>query len=187
MRILFALILAMAALPAYAHPGHGVMTGFLAGFAHPFSGLDHLLAMIAVGLWSATSARRVWLAPLSFATLLLLGAVLSATGWLILPAQESMIAASVLLLGLLVMTGARLPDTASALLIGGFALFHGAAHGQELESGLALAGMVAATALLHLSGIAIGLQLKTAELMTWRRGIGAGIAMAGAGLVLELL
>jgi len=184
LRNFLALPLALAALPAAAHAGHAAEThGFLAGLAHPFTGLDHLLAMLAVGLWSATTARRVWLAPLVFAVVLLLGALLTANGPFI-PAVEPLVAASVLVLGLLVMARVRLHEAISALLVAGFALFHGAAHGAELGAGLALAGMVMATALLHGAGIVAGHWLSPRS-RWWQRGIGACIALAGAGLALN--
>lgn len=141
MRKFLLLLLVAAALPAAAHPGLGRETvGFLAGFTHPASGVDHLLAMLAVGFWSATATRRIWRTPLVFATVLLLGALL-ALGGLTFPAVEPMIAASVLLLGLMVMSRVQLPEPAASLMIASFALFHGAAHGDELGAGSALAGM----------------------------------------------
>ena len=180
------LLLTFAALPALAHPGHGSETiGFLAGLAHPFTGLDHLLAMLAVGLWSATTTKQIWLAPLSFAGMLLIGALLAMNG-LALPAVEPMIAASVLVLGLLIVARIRLPELASGALVGGFALFHGAAHGVELGESAALIGMVIATAVLHSAGIGTGLLLKARSLW-WQRGIGAGIALTGAGLAFNLV
>lgn len=182
MRKLIALLLiCFASFPVFAHSGHvGQSVSFMDGFIHPFIGLDHLLAMFAVGLWSAMATRRIWLAPVSFAVTLLIGALLAQNG-LILPAIEPIVAASVLLLGLLVMARSHLPEAATAVLVAGFALFHGAAHGQELNTSIALAGMVLATALLHCLGIAVGLQLKSSNLW-WQRIAGAGIALAGAGL-----
>lgn len=186
MRIVIATLLLLAALPVSAHPGHGPdIIGFVAGFEHPFTGLDHLLAMLAVGLWSATTTRRIWLAPLIFASVLLVGAQLAANG-LVLPAIEPMIAASVVVLGLLVMARVRVPDFASALLVGSIALFHGAAHGVELGVGAALLGMLIATALLHGVGIMAGLLIKTKN-SWWLRGIGAGTALIGASLALNAI
>lgn len=185
-RIVLAMLLTISALPALAHPGHGAETiGFLAGLAHPFTGLDHLLAMLAVGLWSATTTRRIWRAPLSFAGMLLIGALLAVNG-LALPAVEPMIAASVLVLGLLIMARVQLPESVSVLLVGSFALFHGAAHGVELGVNIALAGMMIATALLHGAGIGAGLLLKVRSLW-WQRGIGAGIALTGLGLAVNVI
>jgi urease accessory protein len=186
MRKLIAPLLLLAALPAFAHSGHAEQAvSFMDGFIHPLTGLDHMLAMFAVGLWSATMTRRIWLAPVSFAVTLFIGALL-AQGGLALPAVEPIVAASVLLLGLLVMTRSHLPEPATVVLVAGFALFHGAAHGQELSAPIALAGMVLATALLHCMGIAVGLLLKSRSLW-WQRIAGAGIALAGAGLTVGLM
>lgn len=186
MRYLMTAVLLLTASPLWAHPGHGEPTmGFIAGLLHPLTGLDHLLVMIAVGLWSATTSRRILLAPLSFAVMLLVGAVLAQAG-LALSAVEPVIVASVLLLGLLVMTRRHFPDWAAAVLVAVFALFHGVAHGQELASPLALGGMVLATALLHGFGIAAGLLLKLHSVWL-QRTVGAGIALAGTGLAVGLL
>ncbi|MFA7238897.1 MAG: HupE/UreJ family protein [Sulfuricellaceae bacterium] len=186
MRKLIAPLLLLVTLPAFAHTGHAEQSvSFMNGFIHPLTGLDHMLAMFAVGLWSATTTRRIWLAPVSFAATLLIGALL-AQGGLALPAVEPIVAASVLLLGLLVMTRSHFPEPATVALVAGFALFHGAAHGQELSAPIALAGMVLATALLHCMGIAVGLLLKLRSLW-WQRIAGAGIALAGAGLAVGLM
>ncbi|MES1265167.1 MAG: HupE/UreJ family protein, partial [Variovorax sp.] len=164
-----ALLLAALPLAASAHTGvdAGLHHGLLAGFLHPLTGADHLAAMVAVGLWSALTARRAWpdllWAPLGFASMLLAGALAGLAG-VQLPAVEPMIAASLLVLGLLVLTQRRLPPLAAAALVGVFAVFHGIAHGQELhgESGaaLTLVGMLAATVLLHAAGIALGWTLR---------------------------
>lgn len=180
MRKFIAPLFLFAALPVSAHSGHAEQTiSFMGGFIHPLKGLDHMLAMFAVGMWSATTTRRIWLAPASFAATLLTGALLAQSG-LALPAVEPIVAASVFLLGLLVMTRSHLPEAATAALVGGFALFHGAAHGQELSTPIALAGMVLATALLHCLGIAVGLLLKSRS-PWWQRIAGGGIALAGTG------
>ncbi|SEA79643.1 HupE/UreJ family protein [Variovorax sp. YR216] len=183
----------LSALPlaASAHTGvdGGVHHGFATGFLHPLTGADHLAAMVAVGIWSALTARRAWpdllWAPLGFAVMLLAGAVAGLAG-IQLPAVEPMIAASLLVLGLLVATQRRLPALAAASLVGVFAVFHGVAHGQELagESGaaLTLAGMLAATVLLHVAGIAIGWSLRHGH--RWApRVAGAVVALFGAALL----
>ena len=176
------LALAHGGVDAGAHHGNG----FAAGFLHPFTGLDHLAAMLAVGLWSALSARRIdarmAVAPMSFTLLLLAGALLGAAGFTP-PLVEPMVAASLLVLGLLVATRTRLPLAAGAALVGGFALFHGLAHGLELGGGAALAGMVLATALLHATGLAIGVLLR-ARARWWPRI--AGALVGGFGLALLL-
>jgi len=188
MKIHIKQVLTLAALSglsglALAHVGNdgAAHHGFAQGFAHPFTGLDHLAAMLAVGLWSAGSARRPWLAPLAFVAMLLAGALL-AQGGLQFPAVEPMIAASLVAAGLLLMAPLQLPAAAGALLVGGFALFHGAAHGQELGGGMALAGMVGATALLHGLGLALGHGLRRRSV--WLpRAAGAGVALLGLGLL----
>ena len=185
------LLIAVLPLAAAAHTGAdaGLHHGFMSGFLHPLTGPDHLAAMVAVGLWSALTARRAWpdllWAPLGFALMLLAGAGLGLAG-VQLPAVEPMIAASLLVLGLLVLTQRRLPGLAAAALVGAFAVFHGVAHGQELagESGaaLTLAGMLAATVLLHGAGIAIGGSLRHAN--RWvPRVAGAAVAIFGVALL----
>ena len=186
------LALAVLLLPmaASAHTGvdGGMHHGFVTGFMHPLTGADHLAAMVAVGLWSALAARRgldlLW-APLAFAGMLLVGASMGLAG-VQLPAVEPMIAASLLVLGLLVATRIHLPAAGAAAVVGVFAIFHGVAHGHELagEQGaaLALAGMVGATVLLHLSGIAMGWALRHAN--AWLpRVAGAAVVALGATLL----
>ncbi|WP_211442000.1 HupE/UreJ family protein [Collimonas humicola] len=146
---------------ALAHPGHPDAFGFNDGFAHPFSGLDHLLAMLAVGLWAAQNKRSaLWVLPLAFPLMMAAGALLALAG-VALPGVETGIAVSVAVLGLLIAFAIRMPVWAGAAVVSVFALFHGYAHGSELPHGASAlwygAGFVAATALLHLSGLAIGL------------------------------
>lgn len=177
----------IAALPglALAHVGgdagmhHEI--GLEAGFAHPFTGLDHLFAMIAVGIWSAMTTRRVWLAPAAFAAMLGVGALLG-MGGLVLPAVEPIVAASLLVLGLLVASRATLTATAGMALVGGFALFHGLAHGVELAGAAALAGMMLGTMTLHLMGIGIGVAIKSRSLL-WSHSLGGLLALVGVGLL----
>ncbi len=181
-------------LAARAHVGAdgGGHHHFLAGFVHPLQGADHLAAMLAVGLWSALAARRagpdlLW-APLGFAFMLLCGALMGLAG-LALPAVEPMVAASVLVLGLLVATRLHLGAMPAFTLVGGFALFHGLAHGQELlRSGHAvpmLAGMLCATVMLHGSGMAVGWALRRSG--TWLpRLLGACIAILGLNLIAQM-
>ena len=185
-----ALAVLLLPLAASAHTGvdGGMHHGFVTGFMHPLTGADHLAAMVAVGLWSALAARRgpdlPW-APLAFAGMLLVGALMGLAG-VQLPAVEPMIAASLLVLGLLVATRIHLPAAVAAAVVGAFAVFHGVAHGHELagEQGaaLTLAGMVAATVLLHLAGIATGWALRHAN--AWLpRVAGAAVVALGATLL----
>ena len=164
--------------------GHGHQ-GFFTGLLHPLTGLDHLAAMVAVGVWSAGTTRRFWVAPLAFALMLFAGAVLAQAG-VGFPAIEPMIAASLLVVGLLLAARARLPEAAGAALVGAFALFHGAAHGQELGGLAALLGMVLGTALLHVAGIGLGRALMRHS-PWWTRAAGAVVALMGLNMGWGLL
>ncbi|MDC7784460.1 HupE/UreJ family protein [Rhodoplanes sp. TEM] len=186
-------LLLAAATAASAHVGQAPhVHGFGDGFVHPLLGLDHLAAMLAVGLWSATLGGAALLAvPAAFVGLLMIGAVLGAAG-VPLPAVEPAITASVVVLGLLVALSVRLPLVPAALLVGAFGLVHGYAHGAEMPAAAApLAyglGFVAATALLHAVGIGLGLGLGR---LAQRRGAVraarlAGACVAGVGVVLAL-
>lgn len=176
---------------ASAHLGAdaGVHHSFLDGLVHPLTGMDHMAAMVAVGLWSAMTARRVWLAPISFAGMLLVGALLG-LGGLQLPAVEPMIAASLLVLGLLVATQAKLPAVLATGIVGAFAVFHGVAHGTELAGGdngwMPLVGMLVATAGLHLAGVGMGLALR-AQSSWWPRAIGGLVTLLGGAFLLQLV
>ena len=160
--ILLALPVTMLAyIPtADAHIMGAEGAGFITGLAHPFMGLDHLLAMIAVGIWAAqTGGSAVWRFPLSFIVMMAGAALISASGYS-LPALEPLIAGSVVLLGLMVVFAIRMPVNLSMLLVGLFAVFHGYAHGLEMpQAGSAIlygSGFVLATALLHTIGIGLG-------------------------------
>ncbi|MBY4895781.1 HupE/UreJ family protein [Cupriavidus sp. AU9028] len=180
---------------ALAHPGHeaaDVGASLWAGLLHPLTGADHLLAMVAVGVWSALAMRDggVLRLPAAFVTLMLVGAGLGMAG-MTLPLVEPMIAASLLVLGLLIALRAQLPAGAGLLLVGGFALFHGHAHGAELPSEAAamravlayVGGFAASTAALHLAGIGAGSLLRRHA--PWiARAAGAGVAAYGVGLML---
>lgn len=179
---------------ATAHTGieNHVHGGFITGFVHPFAGLDHLAAMLAVGLWSALAARRagpelLW-GPVGFASMLLVGALIGLQG-LAIPAVEPMIAASLLATGLLVVTRLRVPGIAAALLVGVFAIFHGLAHGYELadapNAASTLAGMLTATALLHSAGLGVGWLLRSTSVWV-PRVAGAAVALFGSVLLLQL-
>ena len=185
--MLLSVALLAASRPALAHVGAdaGDHHGLLAGFAHPLTGLDHLAAMLAVGVWSALTSRRIWAAPLAFAGLLLAGALLAQAG-VAFPGVEPMIAASMLVVGLLLAAQVRLPEAMGALLVGAFALFHGAAHGQELAGHTALLGMVAGTAVLHLSGMGLGWLLRSRGTW-WPRLAGAAVALFGLNMGWSLI
>ena len=193
-RLLALSLLALAPVLSHAHVGVDAHhhAGFLTGFMHPLTGIDHLAAMLAVGLWSALTARRAWpdllAAPLGFATLLLVGALLGLQG-LALPGVEPMIAASLLVIGLLAASRLRLPALMAGALVGVFALFHGLAHGYELAGNTGatatLIGMLCATLMLHLTGIAIGWSLRAGQ--AWlARAAGVGIAGLGAVMLAQM-
>ena len=157
-RILGTLALLLTPTIAFAHPGHGD-NGLIAGISHPLGGLDHLLAMLAVGLWAAQQQGAArWVLPCTFVGTLLMGGLLGFEG-LNLPALESGIAASVLALGLAVALAVRPPLGLAVGATALFALFHGVAHGLELPAMASpwsyAAGFVAATAALHGAGFAL--------------------------------
>lgn len=155
---LAAIALLLSPALAFAHPGHGD-NGLLAGIGHPIGGLDHLLAMLAVGLWAAQQQGAArWALPLTFVGAMLIGGLQGFAG-LPLPALESGIAASVLALGLAVALAVRPPLVLAVAATTLFALFHGVAHGLELPAmaspwGYAV-GFVVATAVLHAGGYAL--------------------------------
>lgn len=161
--------------------------GFLDGLLHPFTGLDHLAAMLAVGFWSALSARRLWTTPLAFAAMLLAGALLGLAG-IALPAVEPMIAASLLVLGLLVALRTQMPAMLAAALVGVFAVFHGVAHGTELAGAAniegPLLGMLLATLALHATGLGLGRAFRHTSWIS--RAAGAGVAALGVTLLTQL-
>jgi urease accessory protein len=179
---------------ALAHTGTDthVHSAFIGGLLHPFTGVDHLCAMLGVGMWSAVVARRgtrdmLW-GPLAFATLMLVGAVLGQQGVQV-PAVEPMIAASLVACGLLLASSLRLTVLRTATLVGGFALFHGLAHGYELadhaNAWQVLSGILTGTVLLHGVGLALGWTLRGSRAWMARLS-GAGIAVLGSCLLLQL-
>lgn len=194
-RVVTGAILSLATASAFAHPGHDAATvsaSLWAGLQHPFTGADHLLAMAAVGVWSALSARSAsdtLRLPLAFVALMLVGAALGLAR-LALPAVEPMIAASLLVTGVLVALRAKLPAWAGMAIVGGFALFHGYAHGAELPATAGampavlayVGGFAVATMALHVAGIAGGMLLRRRA--AWMaRVAGAGVALYGVGLL----
>ncbi|MEW5424975.1 HupE/UreJ family protein [Amorphus sp. 3PC139-8] len=188
-RFVVAAGVAVTATPALAHTGVTSTSGFSAGFGHPLGGLDHMLAMVAVGLLAAAlGGRWLWALPATFLAFLVLGGIAGMSN-LPLPAVELGIKGSVLVLGLAVVFGRACPAPLAAAVVAVFAFFHGHAHGTEmpatvgaLDYGL---GFVLATALLHLLGIAIGL---ASGLLPERSGQAVrqagGAAIACLGLVL---
>lgn len=172
---------------AHAHVGAGHTSSWIHGLAHPIGGLDHVCAMVAVGLWAAQmGGRAVWLAPLTFVTVMALGGVLGMAA-VPLAFSEQGIVMSLLVLGVLIAAAVRLPLAVSAAVIGVFALCHGYAHGAEMPqnaSDLAYAaGFILSTALLHASGIGIALFAGKTGRTEWLRLAGAAIALCGGGLL----
>jgi len=187
-RIAAAAILVAIPGAALAHPGHDA-GGFAHGVMHPLAGLDHLLAMVAVGLYAALlGGRALWLVPASFIGVMAIGGTLGAAGYP-LPYVETGIALSVIVLGVAVALRANLPTLSAMALAGLFAIFHGHAHGAEMPADAAAVsyatGFMLATALLHGAGIAIGLAAgRLAERGGWRVAQVAGGAIALAGVAL---
>ena len=171
-----------------AHTGHHDVSGLLGGLGHPLTGLDHLAAMLAVGLWAGSGARgQAWLPVTTFLVFMACGAALGMSG-IALPGVEAGIAASALVTGLLVATLARLPAAAGIALVGVFALFHGSAHGAEQPAAAApllyALGFLVSTAVLHLSGIGLGRLARRTRAEWLLRG--AGVATGGFGAWLLL-
>jgi urease accessory protein len=178
------LLTLLVATPALAHIERGQAAGFFTGLSHPVSGLDHVLAMVAVGLWGAQlGVPAMWLLPVIFPMVMALGGTLGLIG-IPLPFVEVSIALSAVLLGLMVMTEARPPVAVAAIMVGFFAVFHGHAHGTELPAGqsglLYSMGFVAATGCLHGVGITIGLIHRWPAGKIVLRIAGAGVALGGA-------
>jgi urease accessory protein len=168
---------------ASAHVLAGEAVGFLTGFRHPISGPDHVLAMVAVGLWGAQlGSPAIWVLPVAFPMVMAVGGMLGLLG-VPLPGAEYGIAASGILLGAAVMLEVRPPLAAAAALVGFFAIFHGHAHGAELPPGqsalLYSMGFVIATGCLHAAGIGIGTVHRWSWGRTFLRAAGAAIALGG--------
>ena len=173
---------------AHAHVGVGPVHDVLHGLEHPLMGLDHICAMVAVGIWAAQrGGRAIWLVPLSFVFVMAMGGAFGMSG-VSLPFVEPGIVLSVIVLGLLVAAAVRLPLVASVLVVGLFALVHGHAHGAEIPavaSGFAYAiGFLFATAILHAVGISFG--LLSQRMSTLQAVRLAGVAIAACGVYLGI-
>jgi urease accessory protein len=176
---------------AFAHVRGGEAVGFTSGVLHPVSGLDHVLAMIAVGLWGAQlGAPAVWLLPVTFPMVMAFGGMLGLMG-VAIPGIEVGIALSAIGLGVAVCCEARPKLWVAALLVGVFAIFHGHAHGTELPPGanglLYSIGFVMATGLLHATGIGIGLVHRWPTGQIALRGAGALVALAGLSFLWQAI
>lgn len=183
----FTMTALVAAEPALAHSEVGSTSGFLSGFLHPVFGLDHVAAMVAVGLWGAfLGAPSIWLLPIVFPLVMALGGALG-IAQAELPAVETGIALSAVILGLCVAFALKPPLWIAAIVVGAFAIFHGHAHGAEMPEAANAAsyalGFVIATGLLHLCGIAIGTLVRWPAGAVVVRGAGAAIAAAGGAFL----
>ncbi|MES2308687.1 MAG: HupE/UreJ family protein [Verrucomicrobiota bacterium] len=177
---IFAIFFVPTLLQAHPTP-HEV--GFIAGLNHPFTGLDHILAMIAIGLWAAqTGGRALWLIPTAFVSTMILGGSLGIAG-IEIPRVEQGILASVLVLGLLITTATQLPLIGSSVLVSLFALCHGFAHGSEIPTNVSgftyMGGFVLATALLHGLGIGMAFGFRRMLSESTLRWAGAAIVLGG--------
>lgn len=179
---------------ALAHTGVGQTVGFVHGFSHPLSGLDHILAMVMVGVlaWQI-GGRAVWIVPTTFVAVMALGGALGMMG-IAVPFVEAGIALSVIVLGAIIALGIRAPVAVAAGMVGLFAIFHGHAHGSEMPAAAAgmayAAGFMIATATLHVAGLAIGFVIarigdRQGALVT--RSAGGIAALAGVGLLSGLI
>jgi urease accessory protein len=189
-RVFAALLWLAAASPTLAHTG-SVSGGFASGFSHPLFGLDHAVAMVAVGLWGAfLGAPAIFILPLVFPLVMALGGVLGILG-VPLPGVEIGIAVSATILGMMVALAARPPLWITAVIVGAFAVCHGHAHGVELPPGADAvaysAGFVVATGVLHLCGIAFGLLARWPAGRVAVRAAGGVIAIAGLMFLGRLL
>ena len=183
-------VLALLPAAASAHPGHDgghdLTWDFSGGFDHPLGGIDHMLAMIAVGLWAAQMGGRArWLVPATFLGMMTLGVSAGQQGAAI-AGMEQLLAVSLLVFGLMIALGRRMPFGTGLVFTALFAFFHGFAHGtaipiesNALSYGL---GFVTATLLLHGAGFALG-GLKTERFNDWAKAAGAGVATIGAILL----
>lgn len=180
----FPLLLAvLAPIAAQAHPGHSASSGWEQGMLHPLTGLDHVLAILAVGLWAARAGgrSRAWL-PLGFLGLMAAGAWMGQKG-VTLPGVESIVLASVFVLGLCVATVRQMPVGIAAAMVAMFALAHGYAHGTEMADGVNpvvyAAGFLTATAAVLSLGLGAGVWVLGNRGEAWMRWAGAGIAAGG--------
>jgi urease accessory protein len=185
-RLTVAAFAALLPTLASAHVGIGDAHGFAHGFGHPLGGVDHVLAMVAVGMFAAgLGGRALWAVPLAFVGFMAVGGALGMAGMAV-PFVETGIALSIVALGLAVAARREWPVAAAAALAGLFAVFHGHAHGAEMPLGASAAGyalgFVAATALLHLAGIGVGLAGLRAPWRVTQLG-GAAVALAGVAVL----
>ena len=186
-KLCITLVLMSLASAAYAHSGEEGANGFLAGVLHPVTGFDHLLAMVAVGIWGATLGRPlIWVLPVAFPMLMVVGGILGITG-VAVPYIETGIAFSVIVLGLAIAADWRAPAGVAVAIVAAFGVFHGYAHGAELPSAASpaayVAGFVLCTGALHLAGIGIGALKSLSKGTQGLRICGGLIALAGVWIL----
>lgn len=191
MQLFLAILFAICLIPisALAHTGVGVTTGFGSGFSHPIGGADHLLAMVAVGLWAAQmGGRAIWVVPSVFVTVMILGGVLGVSG-VPVPYIEEGILVSVLIFGVLVAGAFHFSLSLSGLIVGIFAVFHGHAHGTEMPLAIGAVsyslGFALATAFLHGVGIVAGVGVRKLKIENIVRFAGGAIALSGIYLAVS--
>jgi urease accessory protein len=189
-KLTLATIFALMPGVAFAHTGVGDTHGFVSGFTHPIGGLDHVLAMVTVGLLAAAlGGRALLLVPVSFVGMMLVGGALGMWG-IHVPAVELGISMSIVIVGAIVALGYRLPTGVAMVVAGVFAVFHGHAHGAEMPLGTSalgyVAGFAAATTLLHVSGIGLGMSIAGLSKSYSRpvaRLVGSIVAALGLGIL----
>ena len=189
--LLITLLLILLPSTASAHSAEGTVGGFVSGFGHPLGGLDHIVAMVAVGLWGAFLGRHaMWTLPVVFPVVMAFGGALGVLG-VPIPHVEIGIALSGIVLGLMVTFAAKPPIWIAAVIVGFFAIFHGHAHGTELpDAANAItfaAGFVISTGLLHLGGISLGLLARWPWGRITVRAGGVAIALVGCGFLFKFL
>lgn len=189
--VMVALLVFLLPSTASAHTEAGAVGGFLSGFKHPLTGLDHIVAMVAVGLWGAfLGGRAMWTLPVVFPVVMAMGGALGVMG-VPMPGVETGIALSGVMLGAMVALAAKPPLWVAAVLVGIFAIFHGYAHGAELpEAANAMTfaiGFVISTGLLHLGGIAFGILTKWPWGRIAVRAAGVAIMLTGFAFLFEWL
>jgi urease accessory protein len=183
--------MALSGAPALAHTGTGLEGGFAAGFTHPLTGPDHLLAMVSVGLWGAFLGRPlIYALPVIFPGVMVFGAALGMFA-VPLPVVEIGVALSVLVLGACIALGLRAPVWVASAIVAAFGIFHGYAHGRELPSAADPAGyslgFVLATGMLHVAGIGIGFLNDRPGGVKVTRGLGGAIGAAGVWFLYQAL
>lgn len=189
--LIYSLLLVILSSAANAHETAGVAGGFISGFLHPIFGWDHVVAMVAVGLWGAFLGNpAIWILPVVFPLVMAFGGALGVLD-IPVPAVETGIAASAVVLGAMVAFAIRPPIVIAAVIVGAFAIFHGHAHGTELPNSANplsySVGFVISTGLLHLSGIAFGYLVRWPSGKVAVQAGGGLIALAGVGFLTGML